>query len=155
MWLPYSNVEVPVTILRDTEADQTLILDGVLSFFLLTSTGDSILIQGVEIDTISIPLHEVILLSDFLNGVVTVGVRLSLPVAGVTLILGNDLAGGKVTINPCVNCMPTSQEELDNEEQIYPACAVTRAMTRKNTEDGISELIRDKVQPPHQRSGRW
>jgi len=68
-------------------------------------------------------------------------------VSGVTLILGNNLVGGKVTISPCVTCKPTSQEELDNEEKIYPACAVTRAMARKNTEDGITG---DEVQPPHQ-----
>ena len=92
--LPDSDVEVPVTILRDTGANQTLILDGVLPFSKYTFTGDSILIQGVEVAPISVPLHRVKLLSDFVSGVVRVDVRPSLPVVGVTLILGNDLAGG-------------------------------------------------------------
>ena len=65
--LPDSDVEVPVTILRDSGANQTLILDGVLPFSRHKSTGDSVLIQGVEIDPISIPLHKVKLLSDFVS----------------------------------------------------------------------------------------
>jgi len=52
--LPDSNVEVPVTILKDTGANQALILDGVLPFSQLTSAGDSVLIQGVEVDPISV-----------------------------------------------------------------------------------------------------
>ena len=53
-----------------------------------------------------------------MSGVVTVGVRLSLPEAGVALILGNDLAGGKVVINPCVTHTPASRNELGNEEKV-------------------------------------
>jgi len=36
--------------------------------------------------------------SDLVSGPVSVGVRNSLPVKGVNFILGNDLAGDKVTL---------------------------------------------------------
>ena len=89
------------------------------------------------------PNHEVRLSSDFVSGVVTVGVRPSLSVVGITLILRNDLAGGKVIISPCVTNTPTSQEELgndSNEEKMYTACAVMRAMATKKIEDDTDKL---------------
>ena len=41
----------------------------------------------------SVPLHGVYLKCDLVTGPVIVGIRPSLPVQGVSLILGNDLAG--------------------------------------------------------------
>lgn len=43
---------------------------------------------------VEVPLHKVHLTSDLVIGEVVVGVRPSLPVPGVEVILGNDLAGG-------------------------------------------------------------
>ncbi len=40
--------------------------------------------------------------SDLVTGTVPLGVRTELPVDGVSLILGNDLAGGKVFPSPVV-----------------------------------------------------
>ena len=56
--------------------------------------GSSILVQGFERGYVSIPLHTVTLQSNIVTGPVIVGVCPSLPVEGVTFILGNDLAGG-------------------------------------------------------------
>ena len=71
--------------------------------------------------------------SDLVSGVVTVGIRPSLPVKGVDLILGNDLAGGKVSADPCVTNIPLCHDEAVSEDtKIYPACAITRAMARGN-----------------------
>ena len=87
------------------------------------------------------------LLSDFVSGLVTVGVWPSFPVAGVALILGNDLAGGKVVINPCVTHTLASQDESGNEEKVYPACAVTKAMARKMIENDTMESTGDEASP--------
>ena len=45
----------------------------------------------------SVPLHNVHLKCNLVDGPVIVGVRLSLSVKGVSLILGNDIAGQQVT----------------------------------------------------------
>ena len=45
----------------------------------------------------SIPLHKVTLQSNLVSDTVMVGVRPSLPIRGVELILGNDLAEGPIT----------------------------------------------------------
>jgi len=44
---PDSDAGVPVTILRVTGANQSLILDGMLPFFKQTSMGDRVLIQDI------------------------------------------------------------------------------------------------------------
>lgn len=67
-----------------------------LSRPLLVCIGRSVLIQSVELGVINVPLHIMCLKSDLITGPVTVGVRPTLPVPGVSLLLGNDLAGGKV-----------------------------------------------------------
>jgi len=65
---------------------------------------------------------------------VIVGVCPDLPVKGVSLLLGNDLAGDKVMVNPCVSSLPNvcNDTEMQDTPGLYPACAVTHAMTKKH-----------------------
>jgi len=51
-------------------------------------------------------------------------------VNGINLVLGNDLAGGKVEANPCVSNVPhfTHVEDIPG---LFPACAVTHAMAKR------------------------
>ena len=76
-----------------------------------------------------------ILSSDLVNGPVAVGIRQTLPFKGVHLLLGNDLAGDKVVVNPLVTgtlCMDQSLDPIEQElPDLYPSCAVTRAMAKK------------------------
>ena len=65
------------------------LLEGVLSLSSDTSTGSDVLIQGVMLDFFKVPLHEGHLKSDLVLGPVVVGVRPSLPIANVSLLLGN------------------------------------------------------------------
>ena len=69
------------------------------------------------------------------TGLVAVGIRPSLPFKGVYLLLGNDLAGDKVVVNPLLTNIPCIDQPLDPIEQeicdLYPSCAVTRAMAKK------------------------
>ena len=64
-----------------------------------------------------------------------VGIRQTLPFKGVHLLLGNDLEGDKVVVNPLVTdtpCMDQSPDPIEQElPDLYPLCAVTRAMAKK------------------------
>ena len=125
----------PITILRDTGASQSLILADTLPFSEKTSSGTSVLIQGVECGFVNVPLHNIYLSSDLVRGPVAVGIRQTLPFKGVHLLLGNDLAGDKVVVNPLVTdtpCMDQSPDPIEQElPDLYPSCAVTRAMAKK------------------------
>ena len=125
----------PIKILRDTGASQSLIFADVLPFSEKTSSGTSVLIQGVECGTINIPLHHINLSSDLVTGLVVIGITPSLPFKGVHLLLGNDLAGDKVVVNPLVtDTLNIGQTDNLIEQEIpdlYPSCAVTRAMAKK------------------------
>ena len=124
-----------ITILRDTGASQSLILADTLTFSEKTSSGTSVLIQGAECGFVNVPLHNIYLSSDLVNGPVAVGIRQTLPFKGVHLLLGNDLAGDKVVVNPLVTGMPCMDQSPDPIEQelpdLYPSCAVSRAMAKK------------------------
>ena len=125
----------PIKILRDTGASQSLILADILPFSEKTSSGTSVLIQGVECGTVNIPLHHVNLSSDLVTGLVVIGITPSLPFKGVHLLLGNDLAGDRVLVNPFVTDTPNIGQTDDSVEQeipgLYPSCAVTQAMAKK------------------------
>lgn len=86
----------PIKILRDTGASQSLFLEGVLQLSEKSYTDSDVLIQGVELGFVKVPLHEIGLRSDLVSGNVVVGVRPTLPVKGVSLLLGNDLAGARL-----------------------------------------------------------
>ena len=125
----------PIKILRDTGASQSLILADILPFSEKTSSGTNVLIQGVECGTVNIPLHHVNLSSDLVTGLVVIGITPSLPFKGVHLLLGNDLARDKVVVNPLVTDTPNIGQTDDPIKQeipdLYPSCAVTRAMAKK------------------------
>ena len=125
-----------VRILRDTGASQSLLLADTLPFDDNSTSGRSVLIKGVDSSSYTaVPLHNVFLSSDIVSGPVTLGIKSSLPFEGVQLLLGNDLAGDKVQSNPIVTEKPYFGQVPDSAEQefpeLYPACAVTRAMKKK------------------------
>ena len=135
----------PIKILRDTRASQSLILADTLPFSEKTSCGTSVLIQGVECGFVNVPLHNIYLSSDLVKGPVAVGIRPSLPFKGIHLLLGNDLAGDKVVVNPLLTSTPCVYQPPDPIEQeipdLYPSCAVTRAMAKKaKLYDGMQDI---------------
>ena len=118
-----SSEALPVQILRDTGAVQTLLLEGLLPLSEHTFTGRSVLLQGVELGVIDVPLHKIYLKSDLITGPVIVGVRPTMSVQGVSLLLGNDLAGGKVVADSIVCAKITSDVASgDEDDDLYPAC---------------------------------
>ena len=77
------------------------------------------------------------------SGHFVVGILPSLPFDGVHLLLGNDLAGSKVEVNPLVTDKPSVNPNSDSIEQeipgLFPSCAVTRSMTQsKSTSDDVT-----------------
>ena len=122
----------PVVILRDTRASQSLMLADVLPLSKGSALKAKALIQGVghvgDAYT-AVSLHRVTLESGLVTGIVTVGVVPTLPVEGVSFLLGNDLAGGKVSVSPMVVEEPETQLETEKLREefpgIFPACVVT------------------------------
>ena len=127
----------PVVILRDTGAAQSLMLASLLTMPLSSSV--NALIQGIEGNYVPVPLHRVNLKSELVNGPVTVGVVSSLPIEGVTFLLGNDLAGDKVCASPHVSNEPVLGEETENLQMeypgIFPSCVVTRSQSQQVKRD--------------------
>ena len=136
-----------VKILRDTGATQSLMLDSVLPLTENSSTGANVLISGVEMGVLEVPLHEVNIKSSLINGNIVIGMRPSLPVEGISLILGNDLAGEKVMVDPRVVEKPRDDEKTERLAEkfpgIFPASVVTRSMKAKK--EAIKEQGKEEI----------
>ena len=129
--------QVPITILRDTGASQSLMLNTVLPFSEKSFCGSDALLLGVEMNSLRAPLHSVFLRSPLVTGFVQVGTRDCLPVGGVSLILGNDLAGEKVFPTPVVveNPVIDLDQSVMGTSTPFAACAVTRAQAKKGFDE--------------------
>ena len=141
------NSSQKVKILRDTGATQSLMLDSVLPLTENSFTGANVLISGVEMGILEVPLHEVNIKSSLINGNIVIGMRPSLPVEGISLILGNDLAGEKVMVDPRVVEKPRDDGKTERLAEkfpgIFPASVVTRSMKAKKeviNEQGKEEI---------------
>lgn len=84
--------QASVKILRDTGAKDSFVLD----FSSETDTGVCVLVWGMGLTALCVPLHKVNLSCSLLVGDVHAGVRPALPIDGIDVILGNDLAGNHV-----------------------------------------------------------
>ncbi|KAG7166893.1 hypothetical protein Hamer_G031436, partial [Homarus americanus] len=126
------GVETPVTILRDSGCLQTLIKESVVA----ARKTDKYVVLGSLWGQGVAPLILVRVKSSCFSGIANVAFVHELPVAGVDLILGNDLAGGQmgnVTPPPVLREKPESTAELQQLEDdmpgVSPLCAVTRSMS--------------------------
>ena len=77
-----------------------------------------------------IPLNMLHLRHHLIDGEVTLGVIDSIPVPGVHLLLGNDLAGGKLFPQTVQDPFSTSSED---RSYLYPACVVTGSQAKFTT----------------------
>ena len=141
------NSSQKVKILRDTGATQSLMLDSVLPLTENSFTGANVLISGVEMGILEVPLHEVNIKSSLINGNIVIGMRPSLPVEGISLILGNDLAGEKVMVDPRVVEKPRDDKKTERLAEkfpgIFPASVVTRSMKAKK--EAIKEQGKEEI----------
>ncbi|KAG7161304.1 hypothetical protein Hamer_G027955, partial [Homarus americanus] len=141
------GVETPVTILRDLGCLQTLIKESVVA---ARKTGKYVVLgslwgQGVA------PLVSVRVKSSCFSGIANVACVHEMLVAGVDLILGNDLAGGQmgnVTPPPVLREKPESTAELQQLEDDMPGvsllCAVTRSMSMTN-DHNVTPVVDDSL----------
>ncbi len=128
-----------VRILRDTGVAQPFILADVLPFSTQSSCGSDVLVQGIELGVVRVPLHMVYLRSHLVTGLVKVAVQSLLPLKVISLILGNDLPGSKVSCLPEVvdiPCVSESNSVLTRDfPNLFHSCVVTRAQARKFEEE--------------------
>lgn len=107
----------------------------VLTFSSRSSCGTDVLVQGIELGVLRVPLHTIYLQSDIVTGMVKVAVQPQLPLDGISLIFGNDLAGSRVNCLPAVMNVTDESEKDDALFQEFPSvfqsCVVTRAQARK------------------------
>ncbi|KAK4314182.1 hypothetical protein Pmani_014515 [Petrolisthes manimaculis] len=122
---------VPIKLLRDTGASQSLVLSKLVGDY--ENLGRNVLLRGLS-GCVSAPLVEVTLTSNLVSGRVIVGSIEDLPVSGIDMILGNDLAGGRVHPVPIVSNEPerhkATEELVKRDPIVFPSCAVTRAMSQ-------------------------
>jgi len=121
-----------VTVLRDTGASQSLLLEGVVPPEELTPLGENILLKGIG-GYLSVPLYRVHMESNLKTGNVDVGVVKSLPVENVQFLAGNDFAGGQVFPCPRVreHMGPVELYSAGSADDGPDCCAVTRSQTKK------------------------
>ena len=134
---------VEIKILRDTGATQSLMVRDDMPRESETATGERVILQGVGEDFVSVPLHQISLDSEIVCGTVIVGVVDSLPMQGISMLLGNDLAGERVVPHPrMVEKLSVSEDtekiEREHPETLLP-CVVTRAEA-KRTEDSTTKM---------------
>lgn len=125
----------PVRILRDTACSQTVILSSVLPFSEQSACGYNSKLRGVEMGRVLKPVHNVYITSELITGLFPVVISSGLPIRGVDLPLGNDIAGGKVT--PSLEVLDTplltwSSESDSPRLHLDPACVVTLSQARRN-----------------------
>ena len=104
-------------------------------------------VRGVEGGSVRVPLHIVELESDLVSGSVVAGVLPTLPVEGVTLLLGNDIAGEKVLSHIVTSRTPVVDDATEKLVQempdVFPSCAVTRSMTREQENEEQEDILAD------------
>ena len=138
-----NGITKPVRILRDSGALQTLLKAGVVTG---EETGEWVVLSSIG-GHVSAPLVRVHLESDCFKGEAKVAITPDLPVQGIQLLLGNDLAGEKMGGKslPVLQEEPSAPVDLEQLEadmpKVFPLCAVTRSMSKKahETESPVSQ----------------
>lgn len=100
---------------------------------------------------INVPLHMVHLFLPHVSGHVKVAVLPRFSISGVSFILGNNLARGKVfpllevkndPISLASACCPTSVSSDLSVPNVFPVCAITRTQARKKSKTvNLSDLF--------------
>lgn len=130
--------KILVNTLQDIGATESLIVESMLPFLTDTTTGGKSPVLGIWLVPLWVPLHHFQLFHDLLCGEVEMGVCPQLPVQGVDIILGNDLAGARVWKDGppllCVGSPLQESEEPDESAKKHPevvsSCAVTWARSK-------------------------
>ena len=133
----------PIRILRDTGASRSLLLQGAVQLPDSSYTGERAIIQGMDMKYIPLPLHNIKLECGIVNGKVTVGILHGLPCEGISLLLGNDLAGDKVQPDPVVGDTPLTEIEHPEMCNVITRAASKRIEQSENVDvlDGLQDTF--------------
>lgn len=141
---------IPVSILRDTGASHSIVVRSIVPFVEDLYTGEFVVLKGIN-ECTTLPLCRLYLKAGIISQVVTVAVQDSLPVEGVTFLLGNDIAGCRIIPDPVVCSNPlTFDPAVKLTEQnpgLFPSCIVTRSQSMNAVKDTDVDLDLDKVFP--------
>lgn len=132
---------MPITILRDTGAKQTLLRKGVVELPSSRFTGQFAEVLGVGGTYKWLPLHQLYLRSELVTGFVLVAEAPNLLFKTVDFVMGNDVAGVKVSLDVSdrpVDSPDTRELEFEFPE-VFMAYMVTHAQARKGVEDVKAE----------------
>ncbi|XP_030270481.1 uncharacterized protein LOC115580348 [Sparus aurata] len=83
----------PIRALRDTACSQSVILASALPFSDNSACHYSLVLRGVEMGYMPRPVHRVYIQSTLVTGSFPVAVCTELPIPGIVLLMGNDIAG--------------------------------------------------------------
>lgn len=119
-----------VRIFRDTGGSQSIMLADVLPFSESSYCSFSVVLCDVQMGYLPRPVHCVFIHSKQFTGFFPVAVCPALPIKGVTFLMGNDIAGGKVTPVLEVLDTPKCTESAKPSPMFFPSCVVTRAQSR-------------------------
>lgn len=114
-----------MTILHDSAACHSFMLDSILPLSAETSCKSDLLVWDIKMSATRAPLHMVHLNLPLVTGHVKVAMRSHFPISGVSFILGNDLAGGKTFPPPEVVDVPmiAAPEYALSVPNMFPVCA--------------------------------
>ena len=84
--------------------------------------------------------------SKLISGLFVVGVRPTLLLDDISLLLGIDLAGGRVIPDPISTHEPDYSDDKEENLQLYPAYAVTRSMSSRNSASQEQEKPRPVIE---------
>ncbi|XP_069973541.1 uncharacterized protein [Penaeus vannamei] len=134
MALDEAGPSVPVSVFRDTGASHSVVLKEAVPFLEDAYTGKYVVVEGFG-GCVTVPLCKLYLRTDLVSGPVVVGVHDSLPIKGVSFLMGNDIAGIRLLPNPVVCPSPVAYDPAVDVARInpglFPACAVTRSQAKK------------------------
>lgn len=130
----------PIRILRDTGGSQSVILASALPFSNESSCGYGSVLRGIEMGYSPRAVHRVHIQSSLITGFFPVALCPALPIGGVQMLMGNDVAGGKVTPSLEVTYSPQIADPGKCPE-LYPVCALTRAQARKSLAIDLSDSV--------------
>ncbi|KAE8287208.1 hypothetical protein D5F01_LYC15177 [Larimichthys crocea] len=131
----------PVKIWRDSGAFQSLILKDVLQFTEESALGSSVLVEGFGEGYLSCPLYNLDLQTALVSGKVVVAICPYLPIDGVSFILGNDLAGGRVLTAPEVVSFPVAIKSPDELEEKFPEFSLSDTFLVKLETTGCGKVF--------------
>ncbi len=133
--------QVRVKILCDTGTFDSFIVTAALPFSDKTDTGAFIPVRGMGMTILCVPRHKMMLSCELFQGEVAVVVRPALPLEGIQMIMGNDIAGSRVWSDvphpASVGLVPGVVTEVGKSEVALPLVAPTPLVSNEPDRNAI------------------